>query len=106
MNIIQEQSKDHSKVFPLIEKAFLKKKHSNHQEQFLVEQLRKSEAFTPELSLIAKIENKIVSQILLSKIKIINEYETTPSLALSLFPCCQSIKIKVLAENSSNILII
>jgi len=83
MKIIQERSKDFSEVFLLIEKAFLKEEHSDHQEQFLVERLRKSEAFIPELSLIAKIGNQIVGHILLTKIEIINEQDSIPSLALA-----------------------
>lgn len=46
---------------------------SDHQEQHLVERLRKSEAFIPELSIIAEINNQIIGYILLTKINIIDE---------------------------------
>ena len=71
--IRQEESKDFKAVFYLIEEAFKTEKLSDHKEQFLVERLRKSDAFIPELSLIAEIDNKIVGYILLTKLKIKNK---------------------------------
>ena len=50
---------------------------------FLVEKLRKSEAFVPELSLVAEIENNIVGHILLTKIKIKTSDDEITSLALA-----------------------
>lgn len=85
MNIIirQEQPSDFNAVFNLIEKAFKSEEFSDHQEQFLVERLRKSETFIPELSLVAETNNQIIGHILLTKIKIKNESETFTSLALA-----------------------
>lgn len=56
---------------------------SDHKEQFLVERLRKSSAFIPELSLVAEIGNKIVGHILLTKLKIKNDQNEFDSLALA-----------------------
>lgn len=70
-------------VFALIEKAFAPIQLSDHKEQFLVERLRKSNAFIPELSLVAEIENKIVGHILLTKLKIKNDQNEFDSLALA-----------------------
>ena len=56
---------------------------SDHKEQFLVQRLRKSDAFIPELSLIAENENKIVGHILLTKLKIKNGQKKFDSLALA-----------------------
>ncbi|HEY9114840.1 MAG TPA: N-acetyltransferase, partial [Bacteroidales bacterium] len=66
----QESSKDYLQVFNLVEKAFSTLEISDKTEQFLVERLRKSSAFIPELSIVAIIENKVVGHILLTKIKI------------------------------------
>jgi len=87
MNIYirQESVDDYQAVFDLIEQAFKYEEHSNHQEQFLVEKLRQSSEFIPELSLIAEVNNKPIGYILLTKIKIHNEEkkEDYPSLALA-----------------------
>lgn len=70
-------------VFDLIEKAFRNEEFSDHKEQFLVEKLRKTNSFIPELSLLATIQGKIVGYILLTKIKIIYDQTHTESLALA-----------------------
>lgn len=79
----QENEKDHKSVFTLIEKAFEKEEYSDHKEQFLVERLRKSTAFIPELSIVAEVENEIVGHILLTKLEISNDTASFESLALA-----------------------
>ncbi|MCU0239774.1 MAG: N-acetyltransferase [Pyrinomonadaceae bacterium] len=83
VEIRQEKEADYQSVFNLIEEAFRPLEISDHREQFLVEKLRKSDAFVPELSLVAEVDNKIVGHILLTKIKIVNESKTFESLALA-----------------------
>jgi predicted N-acetyltransferase YhbS len=83
MTIRQEQVNDFKEVFNLIEKAFKTEQISDHKEQFLVERLRKSEAFIPELSMVAEIDKKIVGHILITKLKIKNETDEYDSLALA-----------------------
>lgn len=85
MNIIirQERSKDHPYVFNLIEEAFKVEKLSDQTEQFLVERLRKSKAFIPQLSIIAELEDKIVGHILLTKLKINDSDKVNETLALA-----------------------
>ena len=83
MNIRQENKNDHKEVFKLIEKAFIEAEFADNTEQFLVERLRKSDAFIPELSLVAEIDGQIVGHILLTKLKINNENEGFNSLALA-----------------------
>ena len=84
ITIRQEEERDHQQVFQLTEEAFREMEHSDHQEQFLVEKLRKSNAFIPELSLVAEDENgKIAGHILFTKIKIVNGSESFESLALA-----------------------
>lgn len=83
MVIRQEEEKDHQQVFQVIEEAFRDLEYSDHQEHFLVERLRKSEAFIPELSLVAEANNEIVGHILLTKITIENDLQSFESLALA-----------------------
>ncbi|WP_233789126.1 GNAT family N-acetyltransferase [Sphingobacterium sp. HMA12] len=68
IHIRQESTVDHQSVFELIRKAFEHEKYSDHQEQFLVEKLRLSSGFIPELALVAEIGGEIVGYILLTKI--------------------------------------
>ncbi len=81
--IRQETSIDHKAVAAVIEKAFANDPHSDHTEQLLVERLREDEAFIPELSLVAVVNEAVVGHILLSKVKITNNEHTVESLALA-----------------------
>lgn len=79
----QENKNDFESVFQLIEKAFEKEEYSDHKEQFLVERLRDSDAFIPELSIVAELDHKIVGHILFTKLKIKNDLNSFESLALA-----------------------
>ena len=92
--IRQEKTTDFNAVFDLIEKAFKTEKLSDHREQFLVERLRKSNSFIPELSMVAEIDDKIVGHILLTKLKIKNNQTEFNSLALA--------PVSVLPEHQGN----
>jgi predicted N-acetyltransferase YhbS len=81
--IRQEQPADYPAVFALVEQAFRDLKISDHTEQYLVERLRKSDAFIPELSLVAEDNGKIVGHILLTKLKIQNGQQEFESLSLA-----------------------
>ena len=60
IKIRKEKPSDIRAVFELIQRAFENEQQSNHQEQILVENLRRSPEFIPQLSIIAEIEGKIV----------------------------------------------
>jgi len=84
MNIRKEEKEDYKIVFSLIENAFKDEVYTDHKEQYLVERLRNSASFIPELSLVAEIDDEIVGYILLTKIKIINDnLQVSESLALA-----------------------
>lgn len=84
MNIRKEEKEDYKRVFSLIENAFKDEVYTDHKEQYLVERLRNSASFIPELSLVAEIDDEIVGYILLTKIKIINDnLQVSESLALA-----------------------
>jgi len=79
----QENNSDFEEVFKLIEEAFKTEEFSNHKEHFLVERLRKSDAFIPELSIVAEIDGKIIGHVLVTKLKIKNKTSDFNSLALA-----------------------
>ena len=81
--IRKEEYRDFKSVSEVIEKAFEAEPTSDHKEHFLVERLRKSDAFIPELSMVAEIDNKIVGHILLTRLTIHNGRNTFDSLALA-----------------------
>lgn len=81
--IRQETKEDYPVVFKLIEEAFKNQIYSDHTEQFLVERLRKTTSFIPELSLVAVYDAQIVGHILLTRIKIHNSENSFDSLALA-----------------------
>ena len=86
MSIIirQEEPQDFEAVFGLIRQALDSEEHSDHREQFLVERLRNSDAFVPELSLVAEIGGTLAGHILLTKVKIVSDCaEEAGSLALA-----------------------
>jgi predicted N-acetyltransferase YhbS len=83
INIRQEVQADYQIVFNLIEQAFRNEMISNKKEQFLVERLRKSDGFVPELSLVAEVNHQIFGYILLTKIIIEANTESVTSLALA-----------------------
>ena len=80
-HIRQELPKDYREVFSLIEKAYKNEELSDHQEQFLIERLRKSRAFVPGLSLVAEQDDTIVGHILLTRVQIKNDENNHESLA-------------------------
>ncbi len=81
--IRQEAPDDHKLVFHLIEQAFLDLAYSDQREQYLVERLRASSSFIPQLSLVAIIDNSLVGYICLSKIEIAGPIGENVSLAMA-----------------------
>ena len=79
----RETPADYDKVAKVISSAFESISYSDHKEHLLVERLRKSDAFIPELSIVAKKGNEIIGHILLTKIKIKNKQMIFESLALA-----------------------
>ncbi|WP_116106099.1 GNAT family N-acetyltransferase [Lewinella sp. IMCC34191] len=83
LHIRQERSADRSPVLALVERAFRNEAFSDQREHLLVERLRDTAAFVPELSLVAEKEERIVGYILLTKIDIQGRDRNHPSLALA-----------------------
>lgn len=82
-NIRQEQIKDYEAVHKVVELAFRDMEDSDHSEPFLVDQLRQTDAFIPELSLVAEVDEEIIGHILMTKVKIISENKSVTSLGLA-----------------------
>lgn len=70
MIIRKEEKMDQKMVYEVIKTAFSTAEHSDGNEQNLVEALRKSDAFIPELSLVAEENGEILAHILFTKIQI------------------------------------
>ncbi|MBU3804281.1 MAG: N-acetyltransferase [Candidatus Cellulosilyticum pullistercoris] len=77
MLIRQENNKDFDQVYSVVKKAFQMAEHSDGNEQDLVVALRKSDAFIPELSLVAEMDGKIIGHIMFTKIEIGNHTALT-----------------------------
>lgn len=86
MDIIirQELTDEYNKTEEVVKNAFLNEEYSDKKEHFLVNRIRKSDAFIPQLSLVAvNKENILVGHILLSKITIRDDDKYVDSLALA-----------------------
>lgn len=70
MIIRQEAEKDYHDIYRLIIEVFKTAEHADGNEQDLVNALRKSDAFVPELSLVAEISGELVGHILFSEAKV------------------------------------
>lgn len=82
--IRQELPKDYKTTEEVVKQAFLNEQYSDGKEHQLVNRIRKSKAFIPELSLVAIGEDKaMIGHILLSKISIVNNDQSVESLALA-----------------------
>lgn len=83
IHIRPEKKEDRQAVFELIEQAFRNEEYSDHKEHFLVDRLRASKAFVPELSLVCEYKNTLVGYILLTEVKITTTATEVTSLALA-----------------------
>lgn len=65
-----ETPQDYDAVYHLVKEAFATAEHSDGHEQDLVEKLRKSTGFVPELSIIAVLNDQIAGHIMFTEIKV------------------------------------
>lgn len=67
IKIRQETAKDYDEIYLLVKLAFENAEHTDGDEQNLVSRLRNSDAYIPELSLVAEKNGKIVGHIMFTK---------------------------------------
>lgn len=67
MIIRKEKPEDYDKVYSVVKSAFSNAEHADGNEQDLVNELRKSDAFIPELSLVAEMNGIIAGHIMFTK---------------------------------------
>ena len=89
MKIRKEQPADYDIVYHVVKEAFADADHSDGNEQDLVSVLRKSEAFIPELSLVALEDDRIVGHILFTK-AVVNNRKVLALAPLSVLPAYQN----------------
>lgn len=70
MTIRTEQQADYDSVYQVVKSAFKTAEQSDGHEQDLVNALRQSRAFIPELSLVAEINGKVVGHIMFTRLQI------------------------------------
>ena len=73
MVIRKAGTKDYEIIYSLVQQAFGSARHADGNEQDLVNLLRKSEAYIPELSLVAEMGGKIVGHIMFTKAMVGNK---------------------------------
>ena len=79
----QENPADYEQVNEVVREAFKNEPTSDQTEHLLVERLRKSEAFIPQLSIVAVSNGAIIGHILLTKVEIKSENQSFESLSLA-----------------------
>lgn len=84
MIIRQETPADYPAVSALIQAAYRQVPYSDKTEQLMVERLRQSSAFIPQLSLVAQTDTgELVGHILMTKLHIQHGHQQYPGLALA-----------------------
>jgi len=83
ITIRKEEENDSIQIYEVNKLAF-----QQENEGKLIEKIRKSENFIPELSMVAELDKKIVGHILFSKIKIVGEsdYESLALAPIAVIP--------------------
>lgn len=84
ITIRPESNNEYTITEDIIKEAFLYEEYSDKSEHLLVKKIRKSDAFIPQLSLVALTEEgNIIGHVLLSKIKIVDGNNEVDSLSLA-----------------------
>ena len=70
INIRREQPADYAAIYELVKQAFEHAEHTDHDEHNLVNRLRQSPFYLPELALVAETGGIIVGHIMFTETKI------------------------------------
>ena len=82
IKIRPEQENDFQAVREVVELAFRDVEDSDQSEPYLVERLRKTDAYIPELSLVAELNGEIIGHLMMSKVKSYPKNKTWTPLGL------------------------
>ena len=83
LTIRPETPADYDRVFEITEAAFRDLPISDHTEQHLVNRLRNSSAYIPELALVAELDGEVVGHILFTRAAIVGSDREWESLTLA-----------------------
>ena len=83
IKIRPEQENDFQAVREVVELAFRDVEDSDQSEPYLVERLRKTDAYIPELSFVAELNGEIIGHLMMSKVEIVSEDQSVISLGLA-----------------------
>ena len=83
ISVRQETCENIAVVSTVIRRTYEQVPFSNRREHLMVDRLRTSQAYVPQLSLIAEVAGEIVGHLLLTRISIRDGEKCTPSLALA-----------------------
>lgn len=83
-----ERTDDHGAVYDLVRAAFATAEHADGNEQDLVAALRKSDAFVPQLSLVAEVDGALAGYILFTK-ALVGQREVLALAPLAVLPAYQ-----------------
>ncbi|MFI8684839.1 GNAT family N-acetyltransferase [Rossellomorea sp. NPDC077527] len=79
-----EQPEDYLQIEEVVKSAFSQEKLSDQTEHLLIHRIRKSDAYIPDLSLVATDQNnQPIGHLLLSKVTIVHQGQEVDSLALA-----------------------
>ena len=70
INIRREQPADYAAIYELVKQAFEHAEHTNHDEHNLVNHLRQSPFYLPELALVAETGGIIVGHIMFTETRV------------------------------------
>ena len=88
INIRREQPADYAAVYELVKQAFEHAEHTDHDEHNLVNRLRQSPFYLPELALVAETGGIIVGHIMFTETRVGDSRQLLLA-PLSVLPACQ-----------------
>lgn len=88
LSIRKECEHDYDAIRHVVRDAFAKAEHTDGDEHNLVERLRQTDEYIPELSLVAEVNDEIVGYVMFSRILIDNVIAVAPA-PLAVLPSCQ-----------------
>ena len=83
ISVQAERAIDVPAISDIVRQAYERVPYSNHREQLMIERLRASSAFVPELSLVARVGKEIDGHVLLTKIAIRSAQSVVGALSLA-----------------------